>query len=206
VYDAYYRLTDPQAQIRSYVYDSVRSAVPKMELDSAFEAKDDIAIAVKENLQSVMEDYGYSILQTLVTDMDPDRRVKDAMNEINSSKRIREAATHKAEADKILQVKAAEAEAESKYLSGVGVARQRQAIVAGLRDSISEFSEQVQGASPKDAMDLLLLTQYFDALTSIGSSSKATTIFLPHDPASVGQVASAMRNGFMQGEAASMAR
>ncbi|CAN0359372.1 unnamed protein product, partial [Discosporangium mesarthrocarpum] len=119
----------------------------------------DIAVAVKEQLDHVMSDYGYQILQALVTDMEPDRRVKESMNEINASKRLREAASNKAEADKIMQVKAAEAEAESKYLSGVGVARQRKAIVDGLRDSVQVFSTTIEGTSPKDVMDLLLLTQ-----------------------------------------------
>ncbi|CAM9777613.1 unnamed protein product [Ascophyllum nodosum] len=201
VYDAYYRLTDPQAQIRSYVYDVVRSTLPKLDLDQAFDSKEDIAIAVKNQLEHVMEEYGYQILQALVTDMDPDPRVKEAMNEINASKRLREAATNKAEADKIMQVKAAEAEAESKYLSGVGVSRQRKAIVDGLRDSVLTFSEKIGGTSPKDVMDLLLLTQYFDMLRDVGQSSGSSTVFLPHAPQSVEALQSAMRNGFMQGNA-----
>ncbi|CAM9601716.1 unnamed protein product, partial [Sphacelaria rigidula] len=145
IYDAYYRLTDPKAQIRSYVYDVVRSTLPKLDLDQAFDSKDDIAVNVKNQLETVMMEYGYQILQTLVTDLDPDRRVKEAMNEINASKRMREAATNKAEADKIMQVKAAEAEAESKYLSGVGVSRQRKAIVDGLRESVQTFSTSIEG-------------------------------------------------------------
>ncbi|CAN0438584.1 unnamed protein product, partial [Ectocarpus sp. 8 AP-2014] len=119
--------------------------LPKLDLDQAFDSKEDIAIAVKNQLEEVMQEYGYQILQALVTDMDPDARVKGAMNEINASKRLREAATNKAEADKIMQVKAAEAEAESKYLSGVGVSRQRKAIVDGLRDSVQTFSETIDG-------------------------------------------------------------
>ncbi|CAN0567920.1 unnamed protein product, partial [Ectocarpus sp. 12 AP-2014] len=149
IYDAFYRLTDPQAQIRSYVFDVVRSelgTLPKLDLDQAFDSKEDIAVAVKNQLEEVMKEYGYMILQALVTDMDPDPRVKEAMNEINASKRLREAATNKAEADKIMQVKAAEAEAESKYLSGVGVSRQRKAIVDGLRDSVQNFAEAIDGA------------------------------------------------------------
>ena len=205
-YDAYYRLSDPRGQIQSYVFDVVRSSVPRMELDDAFASKADIAASVMTQLRDVMKDYGYEIINSLVTDLSPDSKVKASMNEINASKRIREAASHKAEADKILQVKAAEAEAESKYLSGLGVARQRQAIVAGLRDSISEFGKEVEGASPHDAMNLLLLTQYFDALSAIGSSSKTSTIFIPHDPGSVGSISSAMRDGLLQGGAAKMDR
>ncbi|CAM9975749.1 unnamed protein product [Ectocarpus sp. 6 AP-2014] len=203
IYDAFYRLTDPQAQIRSYVYDVVRSTLPKLDLDQAFDSKEDIAIAVKNQLEEVMQEYGYQILQALVTDMDPDARVKGAMNEINASKRLREAATNKAEADKIMQVKAAEAEAESKYLSGVGVSRQRKAIVDGLRDSVQTFSETIDGTSPKDVMDLLLLTQYFDMLRDVGQSSRAATVFLPHAPQSVATLQGAMRDGFMQGQAGS---
>ncbi|KAG5176518.1 flagellar associated protein [Tribonema minus] len=202
VYDAFYRLTDPKSQIRSYVYDVIRSTMPKLELDQAFAAKEEVAHAVKEQLTVVMQEYGYQILQALVTDLEPDRRVKDAMNEINASKRLREAATNKAEADKIMQVKAAEAEAESKYLSGVGVSRQRQAIVAGLRDSIHDFSSSIEGTTPKDVMDLLLLTQYFDMLRDIGQSTKSSTIFLPHAPESVASLQGAMRDGFMQAAAA----
>ncbi|CAM9777825.1 unnamed protein product [Ascophyllum nodosum] len=201
IYDAYYRLTSPKAQIRSYVFDVVRSTLPKLDLDEAFDSKEDIAIAVKNQLEEVMEEYGYQILQALVTDMDPDRRVKEAMNEINASKRLREAATNKAETEKIMQVKAAEAEAESKYLSGVGVSRQRKAIVDGLRDSVQTFSEAIDGTSPKDVMDLVLLTQYFDMLRDVGQSSRSSTVFLPHAPQSVEALQSAMRDGFMQASA-----
>ena len=130
-YDAYYRLSDPRHQIQSYVFDVVRSTVPRMELDSAFESKDDIASAVLHQLEEVMKSYGYQIMNTLVTDIMPDAKVKASMNEINASKRLKEAASHKAEADKIQMIKAAEAEAEAKYLSGLGVARQRKAIVQG---------------------------------------------------------------------------
>jgi regulator of protease activity HflC (stomatin/prohibitin superfamily) len=156
-----YKLTDPHAQIRSYVYDVIRSAVPKMELDDAFESKDHIAIAVKDQLHELMSSYGYEILQALITDLDPDVKVKQSMNQINAQQRLREAAREKAEAEKILQVKAAEAEAEAKYLSGVGVARQRKAIIDGLKDSITEFSGNVDGTTAHDVIDLLLLTQYF---------------------------------------------
>ncbi|CAB1110553.1 unnamed protein product [Ectocarpus sp. CCAP 1310/34] len=181
----------------------VTGTLPKLDLDQAFDSKEDIAVAVKNQLEEVMKEYGYMILQALVTDMDPDPRVKEAMNEINASKRLREAATNKAEADKIMQVKAAEAEAESKYLSGVGVSRQRKAIVDGLRDSVQNFAEAIDGTSPKDVMDLLLLTQYFDMLRDVGQSSRAATVFLPHAPQSVAAIQAAMRDGFMQGQAGS---
>lgn len=180
-YDAYYRLSDPRGQIQSYVFDVVRSTVPRMELDEAFASKSEIATAVLNQLETVMRDYGYEILTSLVTDLSPDGRVKASMNEINASKRLKEAASHKAEADKVQQVKAAEADAEARYLSGLGVARQRKAIVQGLQASISEFSETVDGVSSKDVMDILVLTQYFDTLGAVG----ANNLILEHEPASV---------------------
>jgi regulator of protease activity HflC (stomatin/prohibitin superfamily) len=180
-YDAYYRLSDPRGQIQSYVFDVIRSTVPRMELDEAFASKREIAENTNRQLESVMKDYGYEILTTLVTDLSPDARVKASMNEINASKRLKEAASHKAEADKVQQVKAAEADAEARYLSGLGVARQRKAIVSGLQSSISEFSNDVDGVSSKDVMDILVLTQYFDTLGAIG----ANNLILEHEPASV---------------------
>lgn len=144
-YEAFYRLSDPRGQIQSYVFDVVRSTVPKLELDEAFASKDEIASSVLTQLQNVMREYGYSIKNTLVTDLSPDEKVKASMNEINASRRLKEAASHKAEADKTKQVKAAEAEAEARYLSGLGVARQRKAIVEGLQTSVSEFSDEVPG-------------------------------------------------------------
>jgi len=152
-----------------------------MELDDTFASKGDIARAVLDQLRDVMKEYGYEILESLVTDINPDRKVKASMNEINASKRLKEAASHKAEAEKVRQVKAAEAEAEARYLSGLGVARQRKAIVQGLQTSVSEFAGEVSGTTPKDVMDLLLLSQYFDTLSSVGANS----LILEHDPATV---------------------
>jgi len=180
-FDAYYRLSDPRGQIQSYVFDVVRSTVPRMELDEAFASKKEIASEVLQQLENVMKDYGYEILNALVTDLAPDARVKASMNEINASKRLKEAASHKAEADKVQQVKAAEADAEARYLSGLGVARQRKAIVEGLQTSIAEFSDTVEGVSSKDVMDILILTQYFDTLGAVG----ANNLILEHEPASV---------------------
>jgi len=185
-YDAFYRLSDPRGQIQSYVFDVIRSTVPRMELDEAFASKRKIAAATGDQLETVMKDYGYEILNTLVTDLSPDARVKASMNEINASKRLKEAASHKAEADKVQQVKAAEADAEARYLSGVGVARQRKAIVTGLKASISEFSEEVDGVTSKDVMDILLLTQYFDTLKDVG----ANNILLEYEPGSVAMLQS----------------
>lgn len=196
-YDAYYRLTDPRSQIQSYVFDVVRSTVPKMELDEAFQSKEEVAEAVLTQLRDVMSDFGYEIKQTLVTDLSPDARVKASMNEINASRRLKEAASHKAEADKVKQVKAAEAEAEARYLSGLGVARQRKAIVQGLQESVGAFSNDVEGATPKDVMDILLLTQYFDTLSSVGANS----LILEHDPATVATLRKSVGSSFLSGAA-----
>lgn len=172
----------------------MRTQLPTLELDSVFEAKEDLAVAVKNALTETMTSYGYQILQVLITDLDPDETVKNAMNEINSSKRLKFAVAERAEGDKILQVKAAEAEAEAKYLSGVGVAKQRKAIVDGLRHSILDFSDHVTGSSAKEVMDLLLLTQYFDMIRDVGASNSCRTTFVP-SPHSVGDN---MRNALLQ--------
>jgi len=197
-FDAFYKLANPEIQIQAYVFDVVRSELPKMELDESFSNKEQLANEVKHHLDETMMSFGYRIIKALVTDISPDARVKMSMNEINASRRLREAAKEKAEADKIVQVKAAEADAESKYLSGVGVARQRQAIVGGLQDSIIEFSGEIAGTTPKDVMDLLLLTQYFDMLKDVGSSgSGGKTLFLPHAPSAVGDLQDSLKNGLM---------
>jgi len=193
-YDAFYRLSDPRGQIQSYVFDVVRSTVPRMELDEAFASKSEIANATLHQLESVMKDYGYEIMNTLVTDMSPDARVKASMNEINASKRLKEAASHKAEADKVQQVKAAEADAEARYLSGLGVARQRKAIVDGLQSSVNEFSGSVNGVTSKDVMDILMLTQYFDTLTAVGASN----MILEHEPASVANLSNQVSRSLLR--------
>lgn len=179
VYEAFYALTDPRRQITAHVFDVLRAELPNLELDSVFEAKEELAISVKNALSETMTQYGYQILQTLITDLDPDQRVKNAMNEINSSKRLKYAVAERAEGEKILKVKSAEAEAEAKYLSGVGVAKQRKAIVDGLKGSIVEFTDGVKGTSAKETLDLLLLTQYFDCIKDVGSASNCKTTFIP---------------------------
>eukprot|EP01041_Mallomonas_annulata_P007257 gene7257-14800_t len=197
---AYYKLTDHRSQIRNYVFDVIRSTVPRLELDEAFESKDSVAHAVKNQLSTLMSEYGYEILVALVTDISPDPTVKHAMNEINASMRLREAAKEKAEAEKILQVKSAEADAESKYLSGLGVARQRKAICDGLKDTVSEFSSQVPGASPTDVMDLLLLTQYFDMMKDVGGKRKSNSaIFIPHGPHAIQDLREQLSASFNKG-------
>jgi len=200
VFEAFYALTNPAQQITAHVYDVMRAQLPTLELDAVFEAKEELALAVKNALSDTMTGYGYQILQTLITDLDPDQRVKNAMNEINSSKRLKFAIAERAEGDKILQVKSAEAEAEAKYLSGVGVAKQRKAIVDGLRTSIVEFHEHIDGASTKEVMDLLLLTQYFDMIQHVGSASHCRTTLVP----SSRSAAEDIRNSLLQANAATM--
>lgn len=197
--DAFYKLTNTKGQIQAYVFDVIRAFVPKLDLDSAFEQKNDIAQAVEEELEKAMSAYGYEIVQTLIVDIEPDVHVKRAMNEINAAARLRVAANEKAEAEKILQIKRAEGDAESKYLSGLGIARQRQAIVDGLRDSVLAFSENVPGTTAKDVMDMVLVTQYFDTMKEIGASSKSSAVFIPHGPGAVKDIASQIREGLLQG-------
>ncbi|KAL8150188.1 hypothetical protein V2J09_019996 [Rumex salicifolius] len=197
--DAFYKLSNTREQIQAYVFDVIRASVPKLILDDTFEQKNDIAKAVEDELEKAMSNYGYEIVQTLIVDIEPDVHVKRAMNEINAAARMRVAANEKAEAEKILQIKKAEGEAESKYLSGLGIARQRQAIVDGLRESVINFSSNVPGTTAKDVMDMVLVTQYFDTMREIGSSSKATSVFIPHGPGAVKDVASQIRDGLLQG-------
>jgi len=198
--DAFYRLTNTKEQIQSYVFDVIRASVPKLNLDAVFEQKNEIAKAVEDELEKAMSTYGFEIVQTLIVDIEPDVQVKRAMNEINAAARLRLAANEKAEAEKILQIKRAEGEAESKYLSGLGIARQRQAIVDGLRDSVLAFSQNVPGTSAKDVMDMVLVTQYFDTMKDIGASSKSSSVFIPHGPGAVRDVATQIREGLLQGD------
>jgi regulator of protease activity HflC (stomatin/prohibitin superfamily) len=197
--DAFYRLQNPQSQITSYVFDTVRAQVPNIELDNVFLAKDDIAQAVKKELDHVMDDFGYGIVGSLVTDIDPDHKVKDSMNEINAAQRLRVAAVEQAEADKIRVVKAAEAEAESKALSGQGIAKQRQAIVDGLRESVSGFQRKVVDVSSREVMDLVMLTQYYDTLKDIGASSNSNTILIPHGSSSADELSGKLRDAVIIG-------
>lgn len=196
VYEAYYALTDPSRQITAHVFDVLRAELPNLELDSVFEAKEDLALSVKNALTETMTKYGYQILQVLITDLDPDQRVKNAMNEINSSKRLKFAVAERAEGEKILKVKSAEAEAEAKYLSGVGVAKQRKAIVDGLRTSIVDFTDGIKGTTSKDTLDLLLLTQYFDTIKDVGTDPKCRTTFVPTSKTNGDE----MRNSLLQAD------
>jgi len=197
VYEAFYKLENATTQITAFVFDVVRARVPRIKLDDLFEKKDEIADAVKNELAHVMNDFGYGIVKALVTDIEPDHKVKEAMNEINAATRLRVAATEKGEAERILKVKAAEAEAQSKALQGKGIADQRKAIVEGLRDSVDEFQKSVPGATPQDVMNLVLMTQYFDTLKEIGASSHSNTILIPHSPGHLQDLASQMRDSML---------
>ncbi len=188
VYDAFYKLSDPVAQIKSYVEQVILGHVPGMTLDEVFASQSSIAAAVKQELDADMATFGYEIVNVLVTDIVPDAKVKSAMNDINAAQREQVAASARGEADKILVVKKAEAEAESKALQGQGIANQRKAIIEGLQVSIEQFQKVVEGASAKEVMQLVMVTQYFDTLKSIGESDKTNTLFLAHSPGAVKEV------------------
>jgi regulator of protease activity HflC (stomatin/prohibitin superfamily) len=188
VFDAFYKLSDPVAQIKSYVEQVILGHVPGMTLDEVFATQSSIAAAVKQELDADMSTFGYEIVNVLVTDIVPDSKVKSAMNDINAAQREQVAANARGEAEKILVVKKAEAEAESKALQGQGIANQRKAIIEGLQVSIEQFQKVVDGASSRDVMQLVLVTQYFDTLKSIGESDRTNTLFLSHSPGSVKEV------------------
>ena len=182
VYEAFYELEDPHGQIASYIFDEVRAEVPKLPLDDVFAKKDDIAIAVRDNISAQMEQYGYKIVKTLITDINPDELVKASMNKINAATREKEAAVQEAEAEKIRIVKRAEAEADSKRLSGEGIAKQRLEIVRGFKESVEDFQKALQEVDPQEIMQFVLMTQYFDTLTAIGANENNNTVMVPHTP------------------------
>jgi len=197
VYDAFYKLEDARLQINSYVFDVIRAKVPKINLDDLFEKKDDIALAVKEELNETMVGFGFQIMNALVTDIEPDAKVKESMNEINAAQRMRVAANEKGEAEKILKVKSAEAEAQSKALQGKGIADQRKAIIEGLKESVDDFQKSIRGSSPQDVMNLVLLTQYFDTIKDIGQTGRTNTILIPHSPGGMQDIAAQIRNAMI---------
>ena len=188
VYDAFYKLANPEAQIQSYVEQVILGHVPGMTLDEVFASQSSIALAVKHELDSDMSAFGYEIVNVLVTDIVPDEKVKSAMNDINAAQREQVAANARGEAEKILVVKKAEAEAESKALQGQGIANQRKAIIEGLQTSIEGFTKVVGGTSTSDVMQLVLVTQYFDTIKSIGELDKTNTLFLSHSPGAVKEI------------------
>lgn len=180
VYDAYYRLQNPHEQLTAYIFDLVRAEIPKMILDDVFEKKDEIAIAVKNDLKEAMLDYGYDIVKALVTDIDPDGSVKEAMNRINAAEREKVAAQHEGDAQRILIVERAKAEAESKRLQGKGIADQRREIARGLEESVDTLNKA--GINPQEASALIVITQHYDTLQSIGADSSSNLILLPNNP------------------------
>jgi regulator of protease activity HflC (stomatin/prohibitin superfamily) len=180
VYDAYYKLDLPQDQITSYVFDVVRAEVPKLKLDYVFEKKDDIANAVKAELNDAMINYGYDIIKTLVTDIDPDPQVKEAMNQINAAERKKVAAQFEGDAQRILIVERAKAEAESKRLQGQGIADQRREIARGLEESVKVLNKV--DINSQEASALIVVTQHYDTLQSVGAESNSNLILLPNSP------------------------
>ena len=196
VADSFYRLENPENQITSYVFDVVRAEVPKLKLDDVFVRKDDVAIAVKSELQEAMQSYGYDIIKALVTDIDPDEQVKQAMNRINAAEREKTAAEYESEAQKIRIVAVAKAEAESKKLQGQGIADQRREIAAGLVESVKMLNEA--NINAQEASALIVVTQHYDTLQAIGSSNKSSLVLLPNSP----NAANTMLNDLMVSMAA----
>jgi regulator of protease activity HflC (stomatin/prohibitin superfamily) len=199
-FEAFYRLTNPEQQITAHVFDAVRSQVPTMTLDHVFEKKSDIEEAVSNGLRAKINNFGYDIDGSPVTDIQPDEKVRTAMNEINAASRLREAAEQQGEAVRIKTVKAAEAEKESKKLQGEGIAAERIAIAEGIKASVAALlSVEGSTVSPEEAMRTLILTQYFDTLRSIGGQSRASTVFLPHSPGGAADLSRQIAEAIMIG-------
>lgn len=199
-FEAFYKLTNPEQQITAHVFDAVRSQVPTMTLDHVFEKKGDIEEAVSTGLRHKINAFGYDIDGSPVTDIQPDEKVRTAMNEINAASRLREAAEQQGEAVRIKMVKSAEAEKESKKLQGEGIAAERIAIAQGIRDSIAALMSIHQGeVSPEEAMRTLIMTQYFDTLRTIGAQSRSTTVFLPHSPGGMADISRQIAEAIMIG-------
>lgn len=194
VYDAFYKLDNPYTQITSYVFDVVRAEVPKLRLDDVFEKKDDIAIAVNREVQEAMNDYGYDIIKTLVTDIDPDEQVKHAMNRINAAEREKVAAQYEGDAQRILIVEKAKAEAESKRLQGQGIADQRREIARGLEESVGVLNKV--GINSQEASALIVVTQHYDTLQAMGTLGKSNLILLPNSPQAAGDMLNNMIASF----------
>jgi len=208
IFKAFYRLTNPRAQIEAYVYDVMRSTVPKIDLDDVFTTKEEIAAEISSSLKEHMAGFGYEILATPITDIEPNAEVKRAMNEINKAKRLRVAAQDAGEAVKIKAIKEAEAEAsrteiqakasaEAMHLGGVGIARQRQAIMEGLRESVNAWGTEVDNVQPKQVLDLMIVTQYFDMMHEVGNNSKSNAVFLSHSPGALDDLAQTVSKGFI---------
>jgi len=212
--NSYYKLDDSKAQIKAYVFDVIRSEVPKQTLDQVFEEKARLSEAVEHQLTDMLKEYGFAIMATPVTDIDPDHTVKRSLNQMNEQKNIKEAMREKAEADAIVKIRnaeaigqemriKAEADAEAKFQAGLGLSRQRKAIVDGLSESVQLFQEGVQGVDAKTVMDLIMITQYFDMMEKIGcSKNKGTnTLFIPNSPGEVHNFSAQLRQGMMEANA-----
>ena len=195
VYEAFYKLENPYEQINAYVFDVVRAEVPKMKLDDVFERKDDIANAIKGELSEAMEGYGYGIVKALVTDIDPDHTVKDAMNRINAAEREKLAAEYEGESERIRIVAKAKAEAESKRLQGQGIADQRREIARGLEESVEVLNRV--GINSQEASALIVVTQHYDTLQSMGENANSNLIMLPNSPASGSNMLAEMTASFV---------
>ena len=207
--ESFYELSDIKHQIRSYIFDVIRSEVPKVKLDDLFLLKEKLAEQIKNGVGEAMNKFGFEILATPITDIDPDPGVKAAMNEINKQERLKKAANDKGEAHKILLVKQAEAEAQkirieaeadadAKELAGNGLSRQRQAIVDGLQKSVNAFTHDVEGVNPNTVMDMIMITQYFDTVRDIGANTRTNAIFVPYAPGAVSAVGEQLRQGIME--------
>ncbi len=194
VYDAFYKLENPYEQITSYVFDTVRAEVPKLKLDDVFERKDDIAVAIRRELEEAMNEYGYGIVKALVTDIDPDPEVKISMNRINAAEREKLAAEYEAEADRIRIVAKAKAEAESKRLQGQGIADQRREIAKGLEESVEVLNKV--GINSQEASALIVVTQHYDTLQSMGENANSNLILLPNSPSAGSDMLSQMVTSF----------
>lgn len=194
IYEAFYKLDNSHDQITSYVFDTIRAEVPKMKLDDVFVRKDDIAIAIRRELEEAMKEYGYGIVKALVTDIDPDQAVKNAMNRINAAEREKVAAEYEAEAGKIRIVAKAEAEAESKRLQGQGIANQRREIAKGLEDSVHILNQV--GINSQEASALIVVTQHYDTLQAIGEGSNSNLILLPNSPSASADMLSTLTASF----------
>src|SRR6201988_3312225 len=201
VKDAFYKLDDPEVQMKSYAFDVVRSHIPTMDLDEAYADADTIAKHIQDTLQTQMADYGYAIIKALITNIEPDQRVKDAMNNINAAQRNQIAAAAQGDAQKTLAVKKAEGEKETMRLEGEGVAAERKAIAEGLHESLEIIAQH--GLDMREAMALVALTQYTDMVRALGEGAKTNTILLPHSPSAVGDLMAQIRDGILVGDLAS---
>ncbi|WP_282779595.1 SPFH domain-containing protein [Phaeodactylibacter xiamenensis] len=195
IYDAFYRLENSHEQITAYVFDTVRAEVPKMKLDDVFERKDDIALAIRRELEESMNEYGYGIVKALVTDIDPDIEVKNAMNRINAAERTKLAAEYDGEAERIRIVAKARAEAESKRLQGQGIADQRREIARGLEESVEVLNKV--GINSQEASALIVVTQHYDTLQSMGENANSNLIMMPNAPSAGADMLSQMTASFV---------